>query len=77
MALVRVDDTPPPVPVSIVMGTDDEVVPFAQVSAAWDRWALSGALARGSHFHRVAGGDHGLVAFGDDIESAVRERLAD
>jgi pimeloyl-ACP methyl ester carboxylesterase len=76
MALVRVDDAPPPVPVSVVMGTEDEVVPFAQVSAAWEVWAASGALVRGSHFHRVAGGDHGLVAFGDEIESAVRERLA-
>ena len=76
MALVHVDDAPPAVPVSVVMGTDDETVPFAQVSATWDRWAASGALVRGSHFHRVAGGDHGLVAFGDDIESAVRERLA-
>lgn len=76
MALVRVDDAPPPVAVSVVMGTDDEVVPFAQVAAAWEAWSASGRLVRGSHFHRVAGGDHGLVAFGDDIESAVRERLA-
>jgi pimeloyl-ACP methyl ester carboxylesterase len=76
MALVRVDDAPPPVPVSVVMGTEDETVPYAQVEEAWARWKASGRLAKGSRFHRVAGGDHGLVAHGDEIESAVRERLA-
>lgn len=76
MALVRVDDAPPPVPVSVVMGTDDETVPYALVADAWARWEASGRLAKGSRFHRVAGGDHGLVAHGDTIESAVRERLA-
>ena len=77
MALVRVDEAPPPVPVSVVMGTDDETVPYAQVAGAWARWETSGRLAKGSRFHRVAGGDHGLVAYGDEIESAVRERMAD
>lgn len=77
MALVRVDEAPPPVPVSVVMGTDDETVPYAQVAGAWARWEKSGRLAKGSRFHRVAGGDHGLVAYGDEIESAVRERMAD
>jgi pimeloyl-ACP methyl ester carboxylesterase len=76
MALVRVDQEPPPVPVSVVMGADDETVPYAQVADAWARWEASGRLAKGSRFHRVAGGDHGLVAHGDEIESAVRERLA-
>lgn len=75
MALVGVDEAPPPVPVSVVMGTDDETVPYAQVADAWARWEASGRLAKGSRFHRVAGGDHGLVAHGDEIESAVRERL--
>lgn len=76
MTLVRVDETPPPVPVSVVMGSEDETVPYAQVADAWSRWEASGRLAPGSRFHRVAGGDHGLVAHGDEIESAVRERLA-
>jgi pimeloyl-ACP methyl ester carboxylesterase len=76
MALVRVDEAPPPVPVSVVMGTEDETVLYAQVEEAWARWDASGRLAKGSHFHRVAGGDHGLVAHGDEIEAAVRERLA-
>jgi hypothetical protein len=76
MARVAVDDAPPPVPVSVVMGTGDETVPYGQVADAWARWEESGRLAKGSRFHRVAGGDHGLVAHGDEIESAVRERLA-
>jgi pimeloyl-ACP methyl ester carboxylesterase len=76
MALVRVDQMPPPVPVSVVMGTEDATVPYAQVADVWARWDASGRLAKGSRFHRIAGGDHGLVAHGDEIESAVRERLA-
>jgi uncharacterized protein len=76
MALVRVDEAPPPMPVSVVMGTEDETVPFALVTEAWKRWEASGRLARGSRFHRIPGGDHGLVSHGDEIESAVRERLA-
>jgi pimeloyl-ACP methyl ester carboxylesterase len=76
MADVRVDAAPPPVAVSIVMGTDDESVPFAQVAEAWARWEASGRLVRGSRFHRVEGGDHGLVESGAEIESAVRERMA-
>lgn len=76
MAGVLVDAAPPPVAVSVVMGTDDESVPFAQVADAWARWEASGRLVPGSRFHRVEGGDHGLVEFGDQIEAAVRERLA-
>lgn len=76
MAGVHVDEAPPPVPVSIVMGTRDESVPFEQVARSWAGWEASGRLASGSLFHRVEGGDHGLIEFGDEIESAVRERLA-
>ena len=76
MADVSVDDDPPPVPVSVVMGTNDESVPFAQVEATWQRWEASGKLAPGSRFHAIAGGDHGLTECGAEIEAAVRERLA-
>jgi predicted esterase YcpF (UPF0227 family) len=76
MADVCVDAAPPPVPVSVVMGTNDESVPFLQVAETWKRWETSGRLVSGSRFHRVEGGDHGLVEFGDWIEAAVRERLA-
>lgn len=76
MSDVRVDEAPPSVPVSIVMGTGDESVPFEQVFESWARWEASGRLVPGSRFHRVEGGDHGLIEFGDEIEAAVRERLA-
>jgi uncharacterized protein len=76
MAEVNMDDAPPPVAVSIVMGTDDESVPFDQVEGAWARWQRSSRLVTGSRFHRVEDGDHGLIEFGDEIEGAVRERMA-
>ncbi|MFI5181549.1 MAG: YqiA/YcfP family alpha/beta fold hydrolase [Thermoanaerobaculia bacterium] len=75
MAGVTVDEEPPPVPVSVVMGTADESVPISQVEARWGKWERSGRLASGSRFHRVEGGDHGLIDHGDAIEAAVRERL--
>jgi hypothetical protein len=75
MAGVTVDAMPPPVPVSIVMGTADESVPFAQAEARWKEWERSGRLASGSRFHRIEGADHGLIEHGDAIEAAVRERL--
>lgn len=76
MARVTVDAEPPPVPVSVVMGTEDESVSFAQVLERWRTWESSGRLAPGSRLHAVAGGDHGLIASGGRIEAAVRERLA-
>lgn len=76
MASVDVDREPPPVPVSILMGTRDESVPFAQVLEAWRRWETSGRLAPGSRFQAIEDGDHGLTEHGAEIESAVRERLA-
>ncbi|HEV8267270.1 MAG TPA: YqiA/YcfP family alpha/beta fold hydrolase [Thermoanaerobaculia bacterium] len=75
MAGVDVDREPPPVPVSVVMGMEDESVPFAQVEASWSDWGASGKLVPGSRFHALDGGDHSLLDFGDDIESAVRERF--
>ncbi len=75
MAGVTVDLEPPPVPVSIVMGTADESVPFVQVEARFAKWERSGRLVPGSRFQRIEGGDHGLIEHGDAIEAAVRERL--
>ena len=76
MAALAVEEAPPPVPVSIVMGTRDESVPFEQVDQAWARWEKSGRLVAGSRFHRVENGDHSLIEHGDVIEAALRERLA-
>lgn len=75
MSEVTVDLEPPPVAVSAVMGTDDESVPFAQVTEAWSRWERSGRLAPGSSLRVVEGGDHGLLAAGDAIEEGVRLAL--
>ena len=75
MSGMHVDEAPPSVPVSIVMGTRDESVPFKQVAESWARWEASGRLVPGSRLHRVEGGDHGLIGFGDEIEAAVREQL--
>jgi len=75
MAHVTVDTSPPPVPVSVVMGTLDESVPFAQVEARWKGWEASGRLVQGSRFHSVEGGDHSLLAHGGALEAAVLERI--
>ena len=75
MASVRVEDEPPPVPVSLVMGTADDSVPFGQVEEVWRRWEASGRLLPGSAFHRVEGGDHTLTDHAGEIEAAIRERL--
>ncbi len=75
MAAVTVDREAPPVAVSVVMGTADESVPFAQVEGRWKEWEGSGELVPGSRFHRIDGGDHALLDHGDAIEAAVRERL--
>jgi len=55
------DREPPAVPVIVVMGTDDESVPFEHVRQVWLAWEESGRLAGGSRFVPVPGGDHGLV----------------
>ncbi len=73
MALNSVDREPPPQRVIVVMGQRDESVPFDGVAAVWRRWQESGRLARGSRFVAIPEGDHGLVAFVDEIARAVRE----
>ena len=75
MASVRAGEAPPPVPVAVVMGTDDASVPFDQVRGTWGAWEASGELVPGSRFHAVPGGDHGLVERGDAIEAALRGLL--
>jgi hypothetical protein len=58
--------------VTIVMGEQDESVPFAGVAAAWKRWEESGRLAAGSSFVPVPGGDHGLIGSIDQIVRLIR-----
>jgi len=73
MSRVDVDAQPPAAPVTVIMGTSDESVPFANVAAVWQGW--EGRLAAGSRFVVIEGGDHGLVAHVDVIEAAIREAV--
>jgi pimeloyl-ACP methyl ester carboxylesterase len=76
MARVEADREPPPVPVTIIMGTDDESVPVAIAREVWRRWQESGQLAPGSRFLEIPGGDHGLVdhvgRIGEEIRAAAQ-----
>lgn len=58
---IDVDDPPPEVAVTVIMGRQDETVPFSIVSETWARWTAAG-LAPGSKFIAIEEGDHGLTA---------------
>lgn len=75
MKAVRPESEAPPVRVTVLMGRNDETVPFRFVRGTWDDWTESGRLITGSRFVEIAGGDHGLVAFVDIIAEAVREAV--
>jgi predicted esterase YcpF (UPF0227 family) len=62
MSELDVQNAPPPVPLSIVMGRLDETVPFQGVHDTWRTWEADGGLIPGSRFIEIAGGDHGLTA---------------
>ena len=70
------DREPPSVPVVVVMGTNDESVPYDHVRRMWQAWEDSGRLAPGSRFVEVAGGDHGLVLHAGTIAREVLGLLA-
>lgn len=76
MGELHIDAVPPPVPVSIVMGRNDETVPFDGVQRTWRAWEASGHLAPGSAFLEIENGDHGLTAhvavIAREIVAAVR-----
>lgn len=61
----------PAVAASVIMGRNDETVPFSMVRGVWEGWTSSGALAAGSRFIEIAGGDHGLVAWVDVIAREI------
>jgi pimeloyl-ACP methyl ester carboxylesterase len=73
MANLYVDETPPPVRVTAIMGRKDETVPFAVVEETWQRWEASGALPAGSRFVELPEGDHGLVSEAALIRDAIVE----
>ena len=76
MAEVEVDREPPPVPVVLFMGTEDESVPFRHVRRTWEIWEESGRLAKGSRFVEIPGGDHGLVDHVPEIAEEVRRLVS-
>ena len=73
MASLHVDDDPPPTIVTVIMGRQDETVPFDMVARTWERWLASGQLVPGSKFIELSEGDHGLVAHADAIREAIVE----
>ena len=75
VARVDSDRNSPAVPVTLIMGRNDESVPFDRVAAVWKRWEASGKLAEGSRFVEIAAGDHGLTAFADILADAIREAV--
>ena len=75
MRHVDSDRNNPPVPVTLIMGRNDESVPFDRVAAVWKQWQDSGQLAAGSRFVEIAEGDHGLTAFADILEREIRQAV--
>jgi pimeloyl-ACP methyl ester carboxylesterase len=65
------ESEPPATRVSIVMGRNDETVPFSLVRDVWEGWQRG--IAPGSRFIEIAGGDHSLVAH---VEVIAREITA-
>ena len=72
MCSVRPDEDAPVVPVTVIMGRNDESVPFEIVRTRWEEWTASGQLVRGSKFIEIAGGDHSLVSWVTTIATEIR-----
>jgi len=76
MARLDVDREPPAQRVTVIIGRDDETVPFDGVRERWLEWEASGRLAEGSRFVEIPTGDHGLVEFADLIANEIRSVTA-
>jgi len=72
MAGLDADRDPPAVRVTVIMGREDESVPFDLVEGVWCRWVASKKLPAGSRFFEIPGGDHGLVEHVDRIAEEIR-----
>lgn len=76
MATVDADREPPRNRVTVIMGRNDESVPFARVERTWSAWKSSGKLVSGSKFIEIPDGDHGLTGsvslIASEIELATR-----
>jgi len=75
MSRVEVDRDPPAVRVTVVMGRQDESVPFDLVHSVWNRWERSGRLVAGSKFVQIPDGDHGLTDHVGLIAEEIRNCL--
>ena len=75
MAQLKTDREAPAQRVTVLMGANDESVPFAGVSETWQRWEASGQLAKGSSFTAIPNGDHGLVDHVGLIADAIRSSV--
>lgn len=71
MMSVEPEAQAPVVPVVIVMGRNDETVPFDLVKSVWDSWDV----VPGSQFIEIPEGDHSLVAHVDVIAKAIRDSV--
>jgi len=71
MVTIRPEAEPPASSVVVIMGRNDENVPFAWVRGVWEAWTQSGKLIGGSKFIEIAGGDHGLVAHADVVAREI------
>ena len=67
------DVEPPSSRVTVIMGREDETVPFDFVERLWWTWESSGRLVPGSRFIEIAQGDHGLVSHASLIEELIVE----
>jgi alpha-beta hydrolase superfamily lysophospholipase len=74
MTRLHVDDDPPPVRVTVIMGRKDETVPFDIVEETWRNWERAGVVP-GSRFIVLEQGDHSLVADAETIRDAIREAV--
>jgi pimeloyl-ACP methyl ester carboxylesterase len=74
MSKIDVDDHPPSSRVTVIMGRNDDSVPFERVRERWARWESEG-LVEGSKFIEIEDGDHGLTAFVDVIAEEIRRAL--
>jgi hypothetical protein len=70
---VRVDSAPPPSRVTVIMGRNDESVPFELVEQTWRRWEPH--LVPGSTFIEIPDGDHGLTAHAELIARTLKAEL--
>jgi pimeloyl-ACP methyl ester carboxylesterase len=74
MFRVRVERNPPTSRVTVIMGRNDESVPFDLVETTWQRWQPR--LTPSSKFIAVDDGDHGLTAHVALIAREIRDALS-